>query len=241
MSSQNVENVVAEVAQLVGKLDDDFVDTDQLDRDLIQSIETTDDTISALFNKRVQAIDETDRLGLQKKGLAEQSTRLKDNAGESDVAQCRNIMQSHNQEQVTMFRAISQPKPGDKTIYTARIAPNSVLARQSRMDADLQGPNPTGRLIDASNTGKVDPRRRAARRDRDSHNRGSRRRGRDRSRRGGRDHRRPNATNPAEAETEELEQLEKDMADYFGEEPPSNAQLTNHKDFRQDSFMPNVK
>ncbi|KAI1273896.1 hypothetical protein F5Y07DRAFT_375454 [Xylaria sp. FL0933] len=121
---------------------------------------------------------------------------------------------------VDMSHATSQPKPGDKTFYTARIVPNSVLERQSRMDADLQGPNPVGRLIDASNTGKVDPRLRAPRRDRGGHRRGGHNQGsgpsgRDRGRRGERDRRRPNATDPAantidpaEAEAKERVELE---------------------------------
>ncbi|KAI1111654.1 hypothetical protein F5Y14DRAFT_453887 [Nemania sp. NC0429] len=52
---------------------------------------------------------------------------------------------------VDAFHAIAQPGPGTRVVYTARMVPNSVLAMQTRMAANLQGRDPTRQLESSSN------------------------------------------------------------------------------------------
>ncbi|KAJ2998467.1 hypothetical protein NUW58_g306 [Xylaria curta] len=52
---------------------------------------------------------------------------------------------------VDIFHSLTQAAPTDRIIYTARKVPDSILARQVRMNADLQGRNPVNRLLDPNN------------------------------------------------------------------------------------------
>ncbi|KAI0474535.1 hypothetical protein F4859DRAFT_481123, partial [Xylaria cf. heliscus] len=54
--------------------------------------------------------------------------------------------------------AIAQPKLDTTIIYTARIVSNIVLARQVKIDADLQGCNLIGRLLNTYSRGSAEPR-----------------------------------------------------------------------------------
>ncbi|KAI1157924.1 hypothetical protein F5B18DRAFT_126396 [Nemania serpens] len=52
---------------------------------------------------------------------------------------------------VDTFLAIQQPGPDSRLIYTARIVPNSVLAKQLEMDAELQSDDPSRRPESSNN------------------------------------------------------------------------------------------
>ncbi|GAW26790.1 hypothetical protein SAMD00023353_4900900 [Rosellinia necatrix] len=54
---------------------------------------------------------------------------------------------------VDMFHANSQPQPGDRTIYTARRVPDSIVERQRRMPAGFQAGDPSFRLLDPHGRG----------------------------------------------------------------------------------------
>ncbi|KAI0531735.1 hypothetical protein GGR58DRAFT_492659 [Xylaria digitata] len=146
---------------------------------------------------------------------------------------------------VDMFHAIAQPKPGDKTIYTARIVPNSIHERQVKMAADLKGPNPANRLLNPGNSSGADPRRRASRApatraDQGGHHRGGRRgrgrrnnRGRNnRGQNDGRNDRSQNADPPVSLESEK-EELDREMDEYFA----SNPAMTEGEPIEVDRFM----
>ncbi|KAI8950555.1 hypothetical protein F4801DRAFT_602303 [Xylaria longipes] len=134
---------------------------------------------------------------------------------------------------VDIFHAISQPKPGDKTIYTARMVPNSILARQARMDADLQGRNPVGRLLHPDGRNGADPRLRAPRPDRGGQGGGpSGRRGRNRDGRRGRDRRNNRRRSPDSSKMDKKktrEELDREMDEYW------KRRLTEGDEIEEDS------
>lgn len=139
-------------------------------------------------------------------------------------------------QSVDMFHAISQPKPGDKIMYTARLVPHSVQARQARMDADLQGRNPASHLLHPDGGDGADPRLRAltdrggpgGRRSR------NRRRGGRRDRR--RSDRRQSPAPPGDEETER-EMLDNEMLEYFARGAPPNPGLADGNPIEEDRFM----
>ncbi|KAI0424495.1 hypothetical protein F5Y09DRAFT_347651 [Xylaria sp. FL1042] len=99
MSSQQIENVVTEVEQLLDILDDGSRDVDQLKNDLEQSAERTKDKGYSLHSRRDDIRNEIDQLVLQKMQLAEQIALLKNNAGKFDMVKCQRVAESIHQAQ----------------------------------------------------------------------------------------------------------------------------------------------
>ncbi|KAI8950559.1 hypothetical protein F4801DRAFT_602305 [Xylaria longipes] len=97
MSSQDVEDAVAEVAQLLDDLKQGHVDVNQLKSDLKQREDATKEIVGALRRRRDVMKDRIDQLASQKRQLEEQTAKLKDDSGKFDMAKWRKATESYKQ------------------------------------------------------------------------------------------------------------------------------------------------
>ncbi|KAI0454092.1 hypothetical protein F5B21DRAFT_476531 [Xylaria acuta] len=97
MSSQEVEDAVAEVEQLLDDLKQGYVDVSQLRNDLKQREDTTQQIVNDLRRRRGEVRGRIDQLALQKRQLEEQTAKLKDDSDKFDIVRWRRATESYKQ------------------------------------------------------------------------------------------------------------------------------------------------